>query len=44
MLYAAAMSAEQTGDKAKAAKFYKHLHELNPGDARATEGLQRTGG
>jgi tetratricopeptide (TPR) repeat protein len=44
MLYAAAMSAEQTGDKAKAAKFYKHLHDLNPGDARAADGLKRTGG
>ena len=44
MLYAAAMSAEQTGDKAKAAKFYKHLHDLNPGDARAADGLKRVGG
>ncbi len=44
MLYATAMSAEQTGDKAKAAKYYKHLKELNPGDARASDGLKRTGG
>jgi tetratricopeptide (TPR) repeat protein len=43
MLYAAAMSAEQTGDKAKAAKYYKHLHDLNPGDQRATDGLKRVG-
>jgi tetratricopeptide (TPR) repeat protein len=44
MLYATAVSAEQTGDKAKAAKYYKHLHDLNPGDQRATDGLKRVGG
>ena len=44
MLYATAASAEQTGDKAKAAKYYKHLHDLNPGDQRATDGLKRVGG
>lgn len=44
MLYATAVSAEQTGDKAKAAKYYKHLHDLNPSDARATDGLKRVGG
>lgn len=44
MLYATAMSAEQTGDKGKAAKYYKHLHDLNPGDTRASDGLARVGG
>ncbi len=44
MLYAAAMSAEQTGDKPKAAKFYKHLLELDPANQDAKNGLARTGG
>ncbi len=43
MLYAAAMSAEQTGDKAKAAKFYKHLLDLDHGNTQASDGLRRVG-
>jgi tetratricopeptide (TPR) repeat protein len=44
MLYATAMSAEQTGDKAKAAKYYKHLLDLDHGNSQASEGLKRVGG
>jgi len=44
MLYAAAMSAEQTGDKAKAAKYYKHLLDLDHANAQASDGLKRVGG
>lgn len=44
MLYATAVSAEQTGDKAKAAKYYGHLLKLDPGNQQAKDGLARTGG
>lgn len=44
MLFATAMSAEQTGDKAKAAKYYKHLLELDKGNQQAIDGLKRVGG
>ena len=44
MLYATAMSAEQTGDKARAAKYYKHLLDLDHGNTQASEGLKRVGG
>jgi tetratricopeptide (TPR) repeat protein len=44
MLYATAMSAEQTGDKAKAAKYYKHLLDLDHGNTQASDGLKRVGG
>lgn len=44
MLFAAAFSAEQTGDKAKAAKNYRHLLELDPGNVQAKDGLKRVGG
>jgi len=44
MLFATAMSAEQTGDKAKAAKYYSHLLKLDPGNQQAKDGLARTGG
>jgi tetratricopeptide (TPR) repeat protein len=44
MLFATAMSAEQTGDKAKAAKYYKHLLELDHGNQQAADGLKRVGG
>ncbi len=44
MLFATAMSAEQTGDKAKAAKYYKHLLDLDHGNAQAADGLKRVGG
>lgn len=44
MLYATAMSAEQTGDPAKAAKYYKHILELDHNNAQAADGLKRVGG
>lgn len=44
MLYATAVSAEQTGDKAKAAKYYRHLLELDHGNQQAADGLKRVGG
>jgi Flp pilus assembly protein TadD len=44
MLYATAMSAEQTGDKAKAARYYKHMLDLDHGNAQASDGLKRVGG
>ena len=44
MLYATAMSAEQTGDKAKAAKYYQHLLDLDHNNTQASDGLKRVGG
>ena len=44
MLLAVSQSAEQTGQKAKAAAAYKHMLELDPGNAVAAAGLKRVGG
>jgi len=44
MLVATATSAEQTGDKAKAAKYWRHLLELDKNNQQAKDGLARTGG
>ena len=44
MLFATAMSAEQTGDKPKAARYYKHLLDLDKGNQQAADGLKRVGG
>ena len=44
MLIAAATSAEQTGDKAKAARYYRHLLDLDKGNQPAADGLKRVGG
>lgn len=44
MLLATATSAEQTGDKAKAAKYYRHLLELDKNSQQAKDGLARVGG
>jgi tetratricopeptide (TPR) repeat protein len=44
MLYATAVSAEMTGDKAKAAKYYRHLLTLDKGNKQAADGLARVGG
>ena len=44
MLVAAATAAEQIGDKAKAAKYYKHLLELDKNNQQAKDGLSRVGG
>jgi tetratricopeptide (TPR) repeat protein len=44
LLLAVSQAAEQTGDKAKATKAYRHLLELDPGNKTAQEGLKRLGG
>ena len=44
MLAAVAQSAEQLADKAKAAAAYRHLHELEPNNKTAIDGLKRVGG
>ena len=43
VLLATSQSAEQTGDKARAAAAYKRLLELDPGNAVASAGLKRVG-
>ena len=43
VLLAISQAAEQTGNKARAAVAYKHLLELDPGNAVATAGLKRVG-
>ena len=44
LLTAISQSAEQTGDRARAAAAYRKLLALEPGNPIATEGLKRVGG
>jgi tetratricopeptide (TPR) repeat protein len=43
LLYATALSAEQTGNRQRAADVYRQLLAVDPGNAAATEGLKRLG-
>lgn len=44
LMIATAQSAEQTGNRARAAEAYRKLLAADPGNTIATEGLKRTGG
>ena len=43
LLIAAAQSAEQVGNRQRAAELYRQLLTADPGNAVATEGLARVG-
>jgi Flp pilus assembly protein TadD len=44
LILATAVSAEQVGNRQRAAELYRQLLAIDPGNAAATEGIARLGG